>query len=467
MSIIRPHEMPAVFASSIEGRCLRNEVAEGYAALDTAALADDSYGLSEPAAEEIRALEDRILAEILRDTSRANSDESVYVGGPGVAYLLVKAAVLRGDADLLARAQGFLDPWDEPLRESAAEEPDLACSLLCGRAGWLCIEALRRQASGDRDGASRVAEEYSRLACTARSLETLDADEWLYGRAGFLHGCLLLRHFLGAQAVPDATIHAIAEAMLTSGLAYAALKSEQGEPAGPLLWRWHGKEYLGAAHGVMGIVFMLLHVETVTRDANRRQLLAGTIDWLLTKTTAIGNYPKALGSSDPSNDCLVHFCHGAPGAVQLLCKAHDVFGAICYLEAAVATGQCVWRFGMLKKGPGLCHGFSGNAYSFLTLFRATRDPSWLARAHHYAATMLRPDVVRQCRQPDNPLSLFEGLAGAACFLLDLRLAPAAAAFPLYEVGGLGICFSEDDGHEATCEGEPSRAPAVPWCNRKS
>ena len=53
---------------------------------------------------------------------------------------------------------------------------------------------------------------------------------------------------------------------------------------------------------------------------------------------------------------LVHWCHGATGAVFLLCRAHEVLGAARYLEAALRSGEAVWERGLLRKGPGACHG---------------------------------------------------------------------------------------------------------------
>jgi hypothetical protein len=32
----------------------------------------------------------------------------------------------------------------------------------------------------------------------------------------------------------------------------------------------------------------------------------------------------------------------------------------------------VWQQGLLKKGPGLCHGVAGNAYALLRLWKATQ-----------------------------------------------------------------------------------------------
>jgi hypothetical protein len=33
-----------------------------------------------------------------------------------------------------------------------------------------------------------------------------------------------------------------------------------------------------------------------------------------------------------------------------------------------------------RQGVGLCHGISGNAYSFLSLYRATKNPVYLFKA---------------------------------------------------------------------------------------
>jgi hypothetical protein len=43
-----------------------------------------------------------------------------------------------------------------------------------------------------------------------------------------------------------------------------------------------------------------------------------------------------------------------------------------YLAAALRAGELVWTHGLLKKGPGLCHGVSGNAYALLRLYKTTQ-----------------------------------------------------------------------------------------------
>jgi hypothetical protein len=59
-----------------------------------------------------------------------------------------------------------------------------------------------------------------------------------------------------------------------------------------------------------------------------------------------------------------HWCHGAPGAILLFARAHEVLGGEGgggYLPAALRVGEAVWARGLLRKGPGACRGVAGNA----------------------------------------------------------------------------------------------------------
>ena len=49
----------------------------------------------------------------------------------------------------------------------------------------------------------------------------------------------------------------------------------------------------------------------------------------------------------------------------------------------------MWGRGLLKKGPGACHGVAGSAYALLALYRATQNPMWLHRALQFAQFMQR------------------------------------------------------------------------------
>ncbi len=168
----------------------------------------------------------------------------------------------------------------------------------------------------------------------------------------------------------------------------------------------------------------------------------------------------------------MQWCHGAPGFVLLMAKAHEVLvlrgqegeegegqgagdgdgggegGAAAappfsspssssrYLDAALLAGECAWRRGLLTKGSGsLCHGAAGNGYALLALWRATRDQLWLRRARwfavHVAARLAPDDDPEACGYDvaDRPASLYEGAAGGVCFVADALLWPDVGGMP--------------------------------------
>jgi lantibiotic modifying enzyme len=127
-------------------------------------------------------------------------------------------------------------------------------------------------------------------------------------------------------------------AILTSG---KNLASKSSEPS-PLMFEWHEKKYLGAAHGIAGILFVLLQVYNINffvviikalilqsleylpedRQEDVQNLTCGTLDFLLSTCFPSGNFPSSIGNN---SDRLVHWCHGAPAFVPVLCCAYKVF----------------------------------------------------------------------------------------------------------------------------------------------
>ena len=204
----------------------------------------------------------------------------------------------------------------------------------------------------------------------------------------------------------------------------ATLASGRRHGGDGLRYAWHGKEYIGAAHGYAGILYLLL------KAGCRDPALRAMGNWLRDLETE-GNWPSSLPDARAN---LVHFCHGAPGVVFAMAEAYRVYGDDAFRGACLRGAETVWRYGVLTKGPGLCHGVAGNGYALLAAFRLSRDPMWLHRAVVFGTCIGDDGVCARQRTPDNPFSLFEGLAGSACFLRDLREARFfGAGLPLYEV----------------------------------
>ncbi len=207
-----------------------------------------------------------------------------------------------------------------------------------------------------------------------------------------------------------------------------------------LKYLFYETDYLGAAHGTTGILYMLLHFPKWCQEPANKPWIMATLDSIINSQLPSGNFPD---TTDSENDQLVHWCHGSPGVVYTLYHAHRVLGEDkVILRSLDLTLKNIWERGLLKKGNGLCHGIAGSGYAFLMMYRYTGAEEHLYRAHKMAEAIRNEDIKKEIgitkdRQryvigvPDYPYSLMEGLGGTICFCCDL-LYPESAAFPGYE-----------------------------------
>lgn len=178
---------------------------------------------------------------------------------------------------------------------------------------------------------------------------------------------------------------------------------------------------------------------TVCSESDTLAVLDLAAKSLLQMPCPSGNFPSSLGKK---TDSLVQWCHGAPGFIPLLCylgNHHNVMEntsqhkppTVSYAHLAKQASECIWERGLLTKGMGLCHGISGNAYAFLTLYRYDKEEAHLNKARAFASFIM--DSWEQLIDlPDRSASLYEGAAGAVCFLIDV-INPHASKFPGFEL----------------------------------
>ncbi|XP_022086481.1 lanC-like protein 2 isoform X2 [Acanthaster planci] len=338
-------------------------------------------------------------------------DDSIYTGRTGIAllYLHLQTTFPQGD-DLVTAYQHL----KAPLQRLRGRRH----TFLCGDPGPLAVGAVVLSKLG------RTSESQ---ACIAKlhdlhraSLDPGLPDELLYGCAGYLYALLFLQSRLPEAAIDGAVVERVYRRMIHSG---ESLSKREGSKS-PLMYAWHEKKYIGAAHGLSGILCLLMQVTTPYAQEHLHSHIKPSVDYVLQLAFPSGNFPSSLGNN---SDRLVHWCHGAPGAIHMLLQAHKVFGENKYLEAARRCGDVIWERGLLRKGYGLCHGTAGNAYALLALHQTTKDSKYLYQAFKFAEWCM--DYGKHgCRTPDRPFSLFEGMAGTIYFLADL-LNPDAARFP--------------------------------------
>lgn len=384
------------------------------------------------------------LMEIVREiASKQSASESaaeggLYVGLAGISYMALhlsrisqlqeeKSNFILFGLQYLAPALKHADRCKDSTKERS--------SFLLGNAGVYAVAAVLYKAAKDKIKASEYAKRYAQGASNCKPLNFLASggDELFVGRAGYLFGALWLNKQLDSQVVSLKDMHEIAQAIVRSGERYA---TDHGSPC-PLMYSYYETEYLGAAHGVSSILQVLIQTpKFLESDPAVEKLVQASVDYLLSLQTKTGNFPCAMDELDKrsrsENDELVHWCHGAPGVVYLMAAAYLYWKEERYLDSCLKCGELTWKKGLLKKGPGICHGIAGSGYVFLLLYRLTQDPKHWHRAAAFANFMKTDEFYENARRPDSPYSLYEGFAGTACFLADLH-EPEKAYFPFQDV----------------------------------
>lgn len=295
-------------------------------------------------------------------------------------------------------------------------------SFLCGDSGPLCMAALCYFKQGKiaecRDCIERIVLRYKDL-----KKDSSIPDELLYGRSGFLYSLLFIQNHIGKEYIENEMIAELCEIILQSGRNFSQNESFPCK----LMYEWHDKRYLGAAHGLAGIFFILMQCTLSSENLN--ELIRPALDYCLDLKFSSGNMPSSIGSSN--GDKLVHWCHGSPGWIHTCILAYKTFEDKKYINEAINMSEVIWSRGLLCKGYGLCHGVAGNAYGILAIYQLTKNLKYLHRAIKFAEWCC--DFGKHgCRTPDRPHSLFEGLAGMIYFMVDI-LDPMQVKFPGFYV----------------------------------
>ncbi|KAF5185332.1 Lanc-like protein gcr2 [Thalictrum thalictroides] len=357
-----------------------------------------------------------MLFQIVRETwvskGRRVKDYTLYTGALGTAFLLFKAyQVTQNKHDLQLCSEIVHDC------ERASHGSGYA-TFICGRAGVCALGAVAAKHTGDEQLINYYLAKFKEI-----QLPRDVPNELLYGRAGFLWACLFINKHIGNNTIPSSYTGPVVRDMIREG------RQLSNSSSSPLMYEWHGKKYWGAAHGLAGIVHVLMEMEL---SPDETEDVKGTLRYMIRNCFPSGNYPSSEGRD---NDRLVHWCHGAPGVALTLVKAAEVFRDQEFIQAAADAGEVVWNRGLLKR-VGICHGVSGNAYVFLSLYRLTGKVEFLYRAKAFACFLLdKADELimdGKMHSGDHSYSLFEGVGGMSYLLLDM-VEPSQARFPAYEL----------------------------------
>jgi len=324
---------------------------------------------------------------------------AIYDGAAGVIWALDGLA-RRGVA---TPTIDFAPAFDDLVARNLAQVEAMGHGvegLLIGRSGILL---LRYRLAPDRATADAVT---ASVVANARH----PSLEMLWGSPGTMHVALTMHEWTGEKRWAD-LFRADADRLLRTFL--------PADDAGCRLWTQdlYGRRqrYIGAGHGFAGNASALIR----GRELLSPQTWARCADDIVETTRAtalregsLANWPPLLELTP--HKLLVQWCHGAPGIVTSLASLPDHR----LDDLLVAAGELTWTAGPLTKGAVLCHGTAGNGYTFLKLFKRTRDERWLERARAFAMHAIAQSDAMAREHRQRRYSLWTGDAGVAWYLAN-------------------------------------------------
>jgi eukaryotic-like serine/threonine-protein kinase len=353
---------------------------------------------------------------------------SLNFGAAGVAWFLYRTAGIRDDPRLLSMA----DVWCTQALGVSTQDDAFYCkdvgitSATVGEvspfhtlSGIHLVQAHVSLAMGDLASAARSTSAFEK-ACTQLCVNP-DAT---IGVASILLGCCALVELLhDEQCDGYSSIRALGEhcrERLESWI------SDNGINGSEMRW-------LGFAHGWTGVLFALLRwteslgvpVSSVARERLYELSSLGRED--------VGGTFWPLRTDGVRDDGIFHlgWCHGNAGYVLLWALAYQVLEEKTFLANAVGAARRISSYLGIQnsKDPSLCCGYTGQAFSLLSLYRVTRDERWYRLAQEMADS-----AVQFARNSPRPDSLYKGEVGVALLIEELTQ-PLRAGMPLIESQG--------------------------------
>ena len=341
---------------------------------------------------------------------------SLYVGGAGIAYTFWKAACLLDEPEWLHQARFWIDhvaaaPEDDRIQK-LPEDPkevfkiQIKDSLFFGNRGVSFTQALIAHSEDNPLLFKRALK-----AFTAPESERLTVQELMQGIAGRLIGCALLFAETGEERLKEHG-DSLAEDLLGTA------KVSKG------ITPWQDNHLLGLAHGRAGNYYALLLWSKETG-----YLLP---EWIFTglKEYAESGRKQDFGISWPIDErnekkYMNSWCNGAPGLIHLWSLAYRLYEDPLFLETARESAE--YSIHQRDHAMGhICCGAAGVSYALLSLNRIDPDGEWLSHTSHYFDLAVNGLMDKHSR-----LSLYRGLAGIVCLILDMEN-PEEAMQPVVE-----------------------------------
>lgn len=184
------------------------------------------------------------LVEMVGQNVLSSSDNDLYTGTAGIAYMFYRLSV----SDVFKNDSAtFLMKAIEISRLSKNNFSHRnASQFICGDAGVNAMNAAIYHQIGDQKTTETYLDLYKRGADVCKPIDFFKpgGDELFVGRAGYLYGVLWLEKVLETKILPDQDVIELCKKIVESGRKY----STRHKSIFPLMYSYYNTEYLGKLH---------------------------------------------------------------------------------------------------------------------------------------------------------------------------------------------------------------------------
>jgi len=181
------------------------------------------------------------LMERISQNTSLSSDNDLYTGTTGIAYMFYHLATSEGfkndSTSLLNKAVAVSRLMEH---NSSGKYPS---QFICGDAGVNAVNAAIYHQMGDEKTAEIYLEHFKNglAVCKPINFFKPGGDELFVGRAGYLYGLLWLEKVFNRKIIADLDIIQLCLTIVESGRNY----SKKNKSLFPLMYSYYNTEYLG------------------------------------------------------------------------------------------------------------------------------------------------------------------------------------------------------------------------------
>lgn len=348
---------------------------------------------------------------------------SINFGAAGIAYMLLRKALVNENAETLALADVWSDRAasyvHDPESGFYSKEMDLSPSIVGlssiyhTPSGVDLVQALVSQASGDYGSYYNAVRNF--LMHASQPCDNLDLT--LGKSAALIGSSLILENMPSHDKFIKNDLLAFGKSVLEEIWSmvdsYAAINQKN-----PI-------NYRGIAHGWAGILYATLKWSKVSGQ-NLPAHFFDRVEQLVRLGIEENGYMRWEISNNESVSW-TGWCHGSAGYTFLWTSLFHTTSDERYLELARKTAGHFLQAASPGMNGSLCCGKSGECYALLSIYNATKDDFYLIEARRIAKQMLPHIYSGQMRNH----SLYKGNIGPAVLFEELNR-PEFARMPLFE-----------------------------------